>query len=347
MMDSVRTRSTARILPRSQRGFTLLELLLSLALIVVATSLVGSLMSLYARSFANRADTIKQRQLARSILTMMADDIRGVVQAQPYDQSVLQGMLGASSGGSAGAAGAGAETSSGTGTAASSSAGSSSGSSSGTEVVTDAPLTSLPPGIYGSQFQLIVDVSRVPRSNEFNIVPSGVGMLTDMPGDVKSVTYLLQTGGPLGVQDSMLQVATAPDGALGANSGLVRRAIDRNVLRFAEESGTMTQIENLGDLIAPEVVAMEFSYFDGTQWINQWDSSMQGLPWLIEITLALQSPAAAEKNPLSAGVNLATLPVEDRQSYGIQVYQLTVAIPGANLQAVPANQAGGMEALGL
>ena len=83
---------------RARSAFTLMELILSLALIVVATALLGSLMGIYARSFSTRGDSIKQKQLARSLLTMMADDIRAVVVAQQYDDSVLQQMLGGSSG---------------------------------------------------------------------------------------------------------------------------------------------------------------------------------------------------------------------------------------------------------
>ncbi len=370
---------------KARSAFTLMELILSLALIVVATALVGSLMGIYARSFSTRGDSIKQKQLARSLLTMMADDIRAVVVAQQYDDSVLQQMLGGSSGsggtGTGGTGGTGSGTS-GTGTGGTATGGSGSGTggtggtgtgaggtgatgggsstgtgasgstgqSSGTETDTSMATTALPPGIYGSQYQLMVDVSRIPRTSEYNSMTGSIGMLSDVPGDVKSVTYLLQSGGPLGVQDSMAQVSTAGENTLISNSGLVRRALDRNVLKYAEENATITSLNSTGDLVAPEVVAMEFAFYDGTQWLYEWDSSQQGLPWLVQITLALQSPEAAEANPIVGGIALSTLTVSDQQAYGIQVFQMTVAIPGANLQAAgtSAQSSGsGMQAMGL
>lgn len=370
---------------RGRSAFTLMELILSLALIVVATALVGSLMGIYARSFSTRGDSIKQKQLARSLLTMMADDIRAVVVAQQYDDSVLQQMLGGSSGaastgtggtgtggtGTGGTATGGTGTGTGTGTTGTggagtgtgtgataggsstgtgSTGGSATGQSSGTETDISTASTALPPGIYGSQYQLMVDVSRIPRTSEYNQTTGSIGMLSDVPGDVKSVTYMLQSGGPLGVQDSMLQVSTANQNTLISNSGLVRRALDRNVLKYAEENATSTSLNSSGDLVAPEVVAMEFAFYDGTQWLYQWDSSQQGLPWLVQITLALQSPESAESNPIVGGITLSTLTVSDQQAYGIQVFQMTVAIPGANLQAsgTSAQSSGsGMQAMGL
>jgi len=46
----------------------------------------------------------------------------------------------------------------------------------------------------------------------------------------------------------------------------------------------------LEELSLPEAVAMEFSYFDGTEWLESWDSESDGgLPKAIEITLTLQA----------------------------------------------------------
>lgn len=357
---------------KPQKAFTLLELILSLALIVVVTSLIGSLISMYVRSFSNRVDNIKQKQLARSLLTMMADDIRAVVTAQQYDKSCLEQMLGGGSSssstagtgsgagtgatgtgstGGTGGTGTGSGTGAGTGSGSSSNAASSSqtsGSSSGTTTTTTTT-TVLPPGIYGSQYQLMVDVSRIPRTHEFNVQSGMVGSMVDVPGDVKTVTYMMQSASPLGVQDSLRQVATSVDASLATNSGLIRQAIDRNIYSYAQSSGTMTSM-NSGDMIASEVVALEFSYYDGMQWLTQWDSSQQGLPWLIQITLALQDPVAAEKNSLDGGINLRTTSAAELESSGVKVFQLAVAIPGAALQAASSatgSTGSGMEAMGL
>lgn len=336
---------------KARPAFTLLELLLSLALIVVATALIGSLMSLYARSFATKGDQIKQKQLARSLLSMIADDIRAVVLAQEYDESVLQAMMGASAMGASASSATGGGTPAGTSSGTGASTGSVTGSttagtgSAASEEASEQII--LPPGIYGSRFQLMVDVSRIPRTNEYNMNAVMPGGLADVPGDVKSVTYLMQSANPLGVQDSMLQVSSTAS-TLASNGGLIRRSLDRLVLRYAEQNAMANQLMTSGDLVAPEVVALEFAYYDGTQWVYDWDSSVQGLPWLIQINMALQSPAGAELNPLNGAITLSSLTLEDQQAYGIEVFELTVAIPGAQLQAIPSSQSGsGMESMGL
>ena len=73
-----------------RNAFTLIELLLSLSLIVLATALIGSLMQIYSHNFATRGDDIRREQLARALLTKIADDIRSVVMPQEYDPSVLE-----------------------------------------------------------------------------------------------------------------------------------------------------------------------------------------------------------------------------------------------------------------
>ena len=82
-------------------AFSLLELMLALSLIVVVAALVSQLMQLYARDFATRGDDIRRQQLARSLLHMIADDIRAVVVEPEYDPSVLETLLGGASEGAA------------------------------------------------------------------------------------------------------------------------------------------------------------------------------------------------------------------------------------------------------
>jgi hypothetical protein len=138
-------------------------------------------------------------------------------------------------------------------------------------------------------------------------------------------------------------VATAP-------SGLVRRQLDRAILAYANELGDPSRLNRTGELIAPEVVSLEFSFYDGTQWTTKWDSSTQKLPWLVQITLGMQSATGEAKAAMDAGVSLSMLTYEQRQAYGVEVYELMVAIPGAQLQATDAqseNTAAGMSSMGV
>ncbi len=330
----------------TKRAFTLLEVILSLALIVVATALIGTLMQLFARNFASRGDDIRREQLARALLSQIADDIRGVVMPQEYDSSVLEQLMGVSGG--AAAAGA-APTGGGSGLA--------SEATSTAPTVTDDPLaetvtTSLPPGIYGDQYSLMVDVSRIPRPDEYVLQQATLvdSFLTDVPGDMKTVTYYVQQPTNMGIEDSLSMFAGPNNQTVAYSAGLVRRQLDRGVTAYAEEMGDTQRLQQTGDLLAPEVVALEFAYFDGVDWLFDWDSSTQSLPWLIEITLAMQTATASETAQLTPGVSISMMSSADRQAYGVEVYQLVVAIPGAQLHAADvasADEAAGMEGLGL
>jgi prepilin-type N-terminal cleavage/methylation domain-containing protein len=330
---------------KHRSGFTLIELMLSLALIVVATALIGSLMQLYASSFATRGDDIRRAQLARSILTLIAEDIRSVVVEQEYDPSVLEQLLGASSGGGESTEDPAASTS---GLASEEVGGE--GMSAGTDLAMTAT-ASLPPGIYGTQFQLMVDVSRVPRPDEYIRLQQSMidNTLTDIPGDMKTVTYYVQAATTQGVEDAMAAFGSGTENA-GFNSGLVRRQLDRAITSYAEEMGDTQRLLRTGDIVAPEVISLEFAFFDGTQWLTQWDSSTQSLPWLVQISLAMQSATGARKGKLEPGIQINTLGLADRLNYGVEIYQLVVAIPGAQLRAADAasaDQAAGMESMGL
>ena len=350
-----------------RRAFTLMELMLALSLVVVATALIGSLMQMYARNFATRGEDIRRIQLARSILNMIAEDLRSVVTVQQYDASVLQQQMGSASGGAgaagagagaAGAAGAGGGGASGGGlgagptTSASSTGSGSAGSKAATTDPSAAQSLVREPGLYGSQYELTLDVSRLPRPDEY-FPPQGSMIsptLTDVPGDIKNVSYFVQSPNAMGVQDSLDAFNDATAVTSGMSSGLVRRQLDRAILAYAEEMADSTRLMRTGELIAPEVVSLEFAYFDGVQWTYTWDSSTQSLPWLIQVSLGIQSASGEAKAELEAGVSLSALTYDQQIAYGIQVYELIVAIPGANLKAAAAESAeadSGMSSMGL
>jgi prepilin-type N-terminal cleavage/methylation domain-containing protein len=333
-------------------GFTLLELILALALIVVATSLIGSLMSLYVRSFSSRGEDVRRKQLARGVMTMIADDLRAVITEQKYDEKAFEQLIGPGAADFSLLMQDGADPSLDAATAGTATDQSIETGLDGASLLSGTLGGSVPPGIYCIQNQLMVDVSRVPRTDELLVQQMTLGQLVDVPGDVKRITYYVQATSQMGVQDEMAEVTSGNlglDATIGSNGGLVRRQLDRAVTEFSEQNGLSGQLLTTGDLVAPEVVALEFAFFDGVQWTYQWDSSQQGLPWLVQITLAIQSATGAERERMQPGVSLATLDLQQRQALGIEVYEMTVAIPGSQLQAIPADDsdATGTEDLGL
>lgn len=430
-----RTQSTRRpgsIHPRS--GFTLLELILALTLTVVVSALIGGLVQLFLLNETRGRESVRQAQMARSILNMIAEDIRTSVRHYPYDTSGLQQMLsgaaggmlggGGAAGGMGGAAGGaiGGATGGGSsgppspGTGGGNAGGVSTGSAGGAPSAgsvsgngasgnrntsggggaggaslgggmsvnglsgqgmgmaggsasgsiaaggaTDAAPAPLPPGVYGAMSSIEIDVSRMPRPDEYVIQPGDLsrGTLGDMPSDIKTVSYYVQAPNSNGVLDPLSglssQIANGSATATAAASGgLVRRSLDRAVTQYAYAMGQSDQLIRTGEIIAPEILAIEFQYFKAASgWQSEWDSSAMGLPDVIKVTIAMQSESMAKKNPLSPGISITSINSNMIQEFGIALYSTNVIIPGANLLSAPAPSDGsgtssnGMSSLGL
>ena len=404
----------------ARSGFSLLELLLALALTAVVSILIGGLVQLFLVNETRGRDSVRQAQMARAILNMIAEDVRTTVRYYPYDTSGLDQMLGnamnnatggalgaltgAAGGGAAGGAGAvgagaggnpgssgsanppastaggnpGANGSASGGSGAGAAAGSGgmsgglggsaaggmgggagSGSMAGAEGAAAGP-TVIPPGIFGSASSIEIDVSRLPRPDEYVIQPGNMntGSLGDMPSDIKTVGYYVQAPRSDGVQDPLAsltsQIANSSAGSTaGQSGGLVRRSLDRAVTQFAYEMGNSDQLIRTGEIIAPEVLGIDFSYFGANGWQTEWDSTSLGLPSVVKVTIAMQRESSARTNPMSPGISLSTLNNSMIQEYGIELYSMNILIPGAALLASPAGatsggtSSNGMSSLGL
>ena len=425
MIQRTFTKQSDRLEPGNQpvlrSGFSLLELLLALALTAVVSILIGGLVQLFLVNETRGRDSVRQAQMARAILNMIAEDVRTTVRYYPYDTSGLDQMLGnamnnatggalgaltgAAGGGATGGAGAGAggagaggnpgssgtsnppaggaggnsgangNTGGGSGAGSATGAGgmsgglgggaaggmgaSGSGSMAGAEGAVAGP-TVIPPGIFGSASSLEVDVSRLPRPDEYVIQPGNMntGSLGDMPSDIKTVGYYVQAPRSDGVQDPLAsltsQIATSSAGSTaGQSGGLVRRSLDRAVTQYAYEMGNSDQLIRTGEIIAPEVLGIDFSYFGANGWQTEWDSTSLGLPSVVKVTIAMQRESSARTNPLAPGISLSTLNNSMIQEYGIELYSMNILIPGAALLASPAGatsggtSSNGMSSLGL
>ena len=348
--------------PASRRGFTLLELILSLALTAVIAGIIGSLIQLYLTGQETGRDSVRQAQMARAILNMIAEDVRTTVRYQAFDSSGLEQLLSSDTGGGGGGGGAaptGGSTTGGATSATGASGGAASGgtASSATEAATTAPL---PPGIYGSNTSIEIDVSRLPRPDEYYPTQgnTSTGTMGDMPSDSKTVAYYVQSPRTDGVQDSLGQLsqqAASLDSGTTAipNGGLVRRSVDRAVTQYAYEIGQSDQLMRTGELVASEVLAIEFQYFDGTTWQTQWDSSTQGLPYVVKITIAMQRESKSKMNPLDPGFAISSISSSMMQEYGLEIYSINTIIPGAQLLVAPqgatasGSEDSGMSSVGL
>jgi hypothetical protein len=332
-----------------RHALTLLEVVLALGLTVVATGLIGGLIQIYQSQLELAKDNVRQTRLARSILTMIADDIRGSLREyQNDDAKTLEQFLTASAvgnasqsmggmGGSTQSSGITGPTALGSSASVGSSATPGTSSADGTGAETTTTTTASPPSLIGTDSIIEVDVSRPPRPDEYYAETKSLldSRIVDVPSDSKKVTWFVQAPQLFGIQDPLNQVAGV---TLTENAGLVRRALDRSVARWANENGQTQQMAMTGQILAPEVIALSFSYFDGTQWLTTWDSTAQGLPWAVQITIAMQHAKSAREAPITPGTPLSSLLTLPRSETGLETYSLLAIIPGVQLLKNPADQ---------
>lgn len=103
----------------------------------------------------------------------------------------------------------------------------------------------------------------------------GTGQAAGIAGssDLRGVTYSFSASGS----------------AMGG--GLIRAEGERMAIEQVEASGGLaTQVSQI-QVLAPEVIAVNFRYFDGHMWQTAWDSETNGrLPRAIEIMMQLRPP---------------------------------------------------------
>ncbi len=104
----------------------------------------------------------------------------------------------------------------------------------------------------------------------------------------------------------------------------------------------MTAAEEADEVVAAEVAAIEFQYFDGVEWRYEWDTEVEGaLPVAIQIIMMLESPTAASLTGSAADVAAQA----DLDGANLNYYRLLV--PVATGTAVEAAEDDSLEAAGV
>jgi len=351
-------------------AFTLFELILAIALSAALLALIGMAINLYLKRVDISRTRVEEAQLARSILTMIADDLRAAAIYQPQDTSSIAQLMAASSpfdvdsidaersgssGGSGGTGGSGSTSGSlgtnsgslGSSSAASGSSSSSSGSSGSSQQ--NAVEEEMPLGVSGMVADLYVDVQRLPRGDELfstftgytnapaaisnGITPTAMGAQSAMlprPSDLKTVRYFVREGARS--VNGVVATPLSPEAQAQAG-GLVRQEIPRAARLMAEEMSNSDILQSGQVLIAPEVVHIEFTYYDGEQTTNLWDmAELQQLPLAVEVRIWL---ASSEALTLAGGT---TYDMNDLMSTARE-YRQTVFLPMAELSRSGASAA--------
>ena len=244
---------------KNREGFTLLEVVLAIGLSVTLLALLATAIDLYLVRVDSDRSKVEAAQLARTLMNQIADDIRAVSYYDPDGESSADSQ------------------------------GGSDPNSSSTSGALDSDETSQVQGIFGTATELRID-----RSSRWNwlrtareIDPTEATGQEDMP---MTVGYVFNDGERL-LTDQLAAMGVPTDAALPGYSGLYRQQTPTPAWLYqANESGvslsSVAQVEP--ELLAPEVLSLQFRYFDGEQLLDSWDSAVQeGLPVAIEIRMTV------------------------------------------------------------
>lgn len=277
---------TAGVTSNRRCGFTLIEVMLALTLVSLVLVAVAMAINFNLRMLDSGRTQVEEAQLGRAILQRIADDLRGAVAppSEEEDDITLPNMSDMAGDTEGAMAGGGGDRMGGDGGAMAGDA--SSSDDTGIDNTGDlSGINGIPtaPGLYGNHYQLQVDTCRLPRLDEYsnaNTSFNEVASIQALVSDIKTVTYCMGSG-----QGSSTGVRIAPTTGT-AQGGLVRRELDRAASVYASESGQLSNIICNDEPIAPEVAAIQFEYFDGTEWATEWDSQERGgLPVAVEVSL--------------------------------------------------------------
>lgn len=282
-------------------GITLLELILALGLSAVLMFAIFTAIQIHWKFFDVRRTGVEEAQLARTILRSIGDDLRAQAPQAQTDLSGLDivtentggaataaannaiGAMGATAGAAQGAAGAESEAS----------------AEEGTDPAADptAPQAGVV-ALYGSATQLQFDISRLPRVDQYEAILSPESELgvVDIPSDIKTVTYFLRSEESALAGESALGLPVPPEpSSTGLGRGLMRRELDQAIASYASQGIAAENALSDSQLLAPEVVGLQFRYFDGMAWLSEWNSvELGGFPTAVEVTIVLESQQAAK-----------------------------------------------------
>ena len=203
----------------------------------------------------------------------------------------------------------------------------------------------MPLGINGTQEELYVDATRLPKQDDLFASATGytnaaspnangaVGAASPTGGpsslnsgppaaDLKTVHYFVRPGEGL-EPGSVGATSLAPD-AQQAAGGLVRQEVPRSAYVYSQQNGGADLLGAKSALIAPEVVHIEFRYFNGDVF-TEWDMTQEKtIPTAVEVCIWVRSAKSADK-PVSSTYDTASLADSTRQ------YKQVVYLPASTL----------------
>jgi type II secretory pathway pseudopilin PulG len=351
----VRHRKDARRRTQSRSGFTILELLIAVGLTSILMMALFSAMSIYFDLQLDSHEEITREQIARTLFRQMSRDIQSVVfvkqklvddgtsgtstsqsgsSSSSSTGSSTSGSGSSSSGtsgsgsGSTSTGGTGSTTGGTTGSSGASSTGSTSSSSSSSldgnsygesSVDPETALMTYTNGLVGTANDLQLFISRPDRNLSY-VSSQELTSTTQRTSDLFIVRYLMAQKGGGGLASAIAE-REDQSGETGA-IGLAKMQGDLFGLSTAVATDEDVPQVGASSLLAREVSSLQFRYFDGLSWQEQWDSTaLNELPKAIEIVLTL-------RNQQSSGTAFSEDSV-DAYAYPDSKHRMVVQIPVA------------------
>ena len=281
--------------PDARAAFTLMEVVLAIALTAVVVYLLTTAIELYLFSVDASRTRVESAQLARTILDQIADDLAATRLAA--QQSSFSGFNSNSTSPNRQGAGAptggnqiGGNQSGGPQSGGSTSGGYSAGQSGG---ASGTMTPAAPQGLFGAQ--QIVRIDRGAAANWQRasrlVEPLETTSHANLPTTVR---YYFLDAQRLTTERAAREGVR--DERLASNiSGLYRETIPTaSIPPTVDPLTPSTQQQNGAtvELLAPEVVGFELAYYDGKQLNDQWDCVRAGgLPVGVEIRITIAEPA--------------------------------------------------------
>lgn len=240
---------------RPTLGFTLLEVVLAIALSAVLMALLTMAINQYLLNVQSSRVYVEHAQVARGVMRMIAADLRNASVAVPQNIKAAEELSGF-----AAAANFDPE------------------SVDDPSELLEQNLAQTEPvlsGVSGDMLNLQVDVARVRRD------------LMTQPEEVipAVVDELLFEGPPTTSGVSRVRYSVAPQG------GLVRQEIAQEVALWDEQQASTLNWDAAYQMVAEEVQSIQFRYSDGSQSFDTWDLVEQETsPVAVEVTLTLDEP---------------------------------------------------------
>ncbi len=250
---------------RYRSGYTLLEVILALGLTILLLGGITMAINYHLVTLRQQQDEIERSQVARQSLFLITKDIRAAIQYKPIETSALNELIESVSSASGAIESITGE------------------EFEEQEEVAESQYTATRPGLYGTASELRIDVSRLPRVDQYNLVNFSDGTSSDIPSDVKTVAYFVRSEDETSNNGSQ-------EVSLDDSIGLVRRSLDRAITRYEADYGGQINPEDYDEVLAREVSQIEFRYWDqeNSDWTTEWDSDeMLGLPKAVEISIAV------------------------------------------------------------